>query len=72
MSGLSPNEAAVLTQVVSFPNLTMKRRMQLLSRSSKRAQEIGRIIVKGERTSDSPEYRRVAEKFASWASENER
>jgi hypothetical protein len=72
MSGLSPNEAAVLTQVVSFPNLTMKRRMQLLSRSSKRAQEIGRIIVKGERTSDSPEYTRVAKKFARWASENER
>jgi hypothetical protein len=72
MSGLSANEAAVLTQVVSFPNLTMKRRMQLLSGSSKRAQEIGRIIVKGERTTDRPEYKRVAKKFTRWALENER
>lgn len=72
MSGLSANEAAVLTQVASFPNLTQRRRMQLLSRSSKRAQEIGRIIVKGERTTDRPEYKKVAKKFASWASENHR
>ena len=72
MSGLSANEAAVLTQVASFPNLTQRRRLQLLSRSSKRAQEIGRIIVKGERTSDPVEYKRVAKKFASWASENKR
>jgi hypothetical protein len=46
--------------------------MQLLSGSSKRAQAIGRIIVKGARTTDRPEYRRVAKKFASWASENTR
>lgn len=72
MSGLSANEVAVLTQVASFPNLTQKRRMQLLSRSSKRAQEIGRIIVKGGRTADRAEYKQVARKFASWASENKR
>lgn len=72
MSGLSANEAAILTQVASFPNLTQKRRMQLLSRSSKRAQEIGRIIVKGVRTTDRAEYKQVAKKFASWASENKR
>lgn len=72
MSELSANEAAVLTQVASFPNLTIKRRMQLLSGSSRRAKEIGRIIVRGARTSDSPEYKRVARKFARWASENER
>jgi cytochrome c556 len=72
MSGLSANEAAVLTQVASFPNLTQKRRMQLLSRSSRRAQEIGRIIVKGERPADPAEYRKVAKKFARWATENER
>lgn len=72
MSGLSANEAAVLTQVASFPNLTMKRRMQLLSGSSKRAQEIGRIIVRGARMTDNPEYKQVAKKFARWASENER
>ena len=72
MVGLTAKEASVLTQVASFPNLTQKRRMQLLSRSSKRAREIGRIIVKGERTTDRAEYKHVAKKFASWASENKR
>jgi hypothetical protein len=72
MVGLTAKEASVLTQVASFPNLTQKRRMQLLYRSSRRAQEIGRIIVKGERTTDPAEYKEVAKKFSSWASENMR
>lgn len=72
MSELSPNEAAVLTQVVSFPNLTAERRLQLLSGASKRAKEIGRIIVTGANPGDDPEYRRVANKFQRWALENER
>lgn len=72
MLELSANEAAVLTQVASFPKLTVRRRMQLLSHSSTRAKAIGRIIVKGARESDKPEYKRVAKKFARWGSENER
>jgi hypothetical protein len=71
MSDLTTSEAAVLTQVASFPSLTAERRLKLLSKSSPRAKAIGRILVRGERQNDNPEYTQFAKRFKTWASQSE-
>lgn len=69
MVDLSTNDTAILTRVASFPSFAPDRRMRMLVHSSNRAKAIGRIIVKGEKRTDRPEYKRVAKKFAGWTRE---
>jgi hypothetical protein len=73
MIHLSREDSSILTRVAQYTRIPVDQRLDLLSKASAEAQQVGRILLNVEQSANAePDVRAAAEAFKRWLTSNRR
>ena len=73
MIHLSPEDSSILTRVGQYNRIPLNQRLELLSKASDQAQQVGRILLDVEpAATPDPDVLAVAQAFKRWVASNRR
>ena len=73
MIHLSPADSSILTRVAQYESIPLDKRIELLSRASPKAQQVGRILLNIDQPEDAdPDVMAAAKAFKRWLASNRR